>query len=116
LLVGFRVHDVNPVCVPIHDLQLLGVQPRLIHELSGAESVLEGRAGVEISHPGLDECPQIPRRPVGEFHDPAWLALKKDHVTPTYIGSLHSRPSSPWLTVGGAPPRVLWKIHDIEGI
>src|SRR6185503_7689104 len=36
LLVGARVHYVHPVRVPVEDLQLLGVEPGVLHELGGA--------------------------------------------------------------------------------
>ena len=79
----------DSVGITIEHLQLLGVQPRLLDEFGGAEPVLEGGASVQVSHAGLDECPQIPRRPVGELHDPAGLALEEDHVAPANVACLH---------------------------
>jgi len=49
LLVGARVHYVHPVRVPVEDLQLLGVEPGVLHELGGAEPGVEGVSGVQVA-------------------------------------------------------------------
>ena len=89
LIVCLRIHDVDTVRVTIEDLKLLGVEPGLLDEFGGAEAMLEGGAGVQIAHSGLDKSPKVARGTMGKLHDPARLAFEEDHVPATDVGCLH---------------------------
>jgi hypothetical protein len=80
---------VDSISIAVEHLKLFGIEPGFLNELGGTESVLEGGATVQISHSDLDECPEVPRRPVRELHDAAGLSLKKNHVAPSNVSCLH---------------------------
>ena len=89
LVVVLRVHDVDAVAVAIHDLHFLGVEPRVLDELGGAEPGVEGVAAGEVPEPDLDERAQVARGAVLEIHDPARLAVDDEHVAAADVACLH---------------------------
>src|SRR2546430_16411965 len=78
LLVGARIHHVHARLVAVQDLELLGIEPRLVQEVGGADPRIEGVPRDQVAEPQLDERPEVARRAVGEFHDAAGLAVGED--------------------------------------
>ncbi len=89
LLVVLRIHHMNPVGVPVHDLEVLGVEPGILHEFGGAETGIEGVAARQVAQADLHERPQVARGAMLKIHDAARVAIDHQDVTAADITGLH---------------------------
>src|SRR5438046_273103 len=59
LLVRRRIHHVHAALIAIQDLELLGLERRLVHKVGGGEASVERVPRDEVSQPQLNEGPQV---------------------------------------------------------